>query len=199
MGEKGLLIQGEGTDRLFDCGLLGERRCPTIKAFVGKGEKTSWEPRRDRLGSAAAQLLKSLKPRTSSTGRVFFTGERKEITQLSFCCNKNLFQSLQSLLVLVGKHPQGRSQTSNLCLNQCPCTVKILCHFFALALPSAEWEFISCIRLLQIELIDVCTVFCKGSILLLHICLSINPCYSFIPVIILCKQQISSKRIKSGH
>lgn len=105
MGEKGLLIQGEGTDRLFDCGLLGERRCPTIKAFVGKGEKTSWEPRRDRLGSAAARLLKSLKPRTSSTGRVFFTGERKEITQLSFCCNKKLFQSLQSLLVLVGKHP----------------------------------------------------------------------------------------------
>lgn len=32
------------------------------------GEKTSWGPRRDRLGSAAAQLLKSLKQSTSFAG-----------------------------------------------------------------------------------------------------------------------------------
>lgn len=43
-----------------------------------------------------------------------------------------------------------------------PRTVRILCHCFALALPSAGREFISCIRLLQIELIDVCTVFLQG-------------------------------------
>lgn len=92
------------TERLFECCLLGERRCHTITSrLVGKGEKT-WRPRRDRLGSAAAQLLKSLKPRTSSPGRVFFTGERKEIRQLNFCCKENLFQSLQSLLVLMEKH-----------------------------------------------------------------------------------------------
>lgn len=32
-----------------------------IKTFVRRGEKASWGPRRNRLGSAAAQLLKSLK------------------------------------------------------------------------------------------------------------------------------------------
>lgn len=99
-GEKSLLMQGEGT------GCLSVAYwCHTITSrFVGKGEKASCGPRRDRLGSAAAQLLKSLQPRTPSTGRVFFTGERKEIMQLSFCCKKNMFQSLQSLLVLVEKH-----------------------------------------------------------------------------------------------
>jgi len=41
------------------------------------GEKASWGPRRDTLGPAAAQLLKSLKQSTSSagtegTGKVLF-------------------------------------------------------------------------------------------------------------------------------
>lgn len=162
-----------------------EGATPSIKAFVGKGEKNSWGPRRVRLGSAAAQLLKSLKPRTSSTGRVFFAGERKEIIQLSLCCTKKLVPELTEPFGARGKALLRKE--SRLCLNQCPGTVKFLCHFYALALPFAGREFISCTGLLQIELIDVCTVFCKGSILLLLICLSINPCYSFISIIILCK------------